>query len=171
MKKILVTLAVLSFLLQTRTTFAALPVTGEKLWLDSTTYDSEPNTLYTDSACTAGNEATGNGTEVQCWKDKSGNGHNVKAWGSGHGNPSIIASSGDFNSHTVLSFSKSEKDTLRYVLDGDAWSGDYTMFIIFRQTASAANKDAFFSSGSGTKTHFQITYSDASTPWFLLERN
>jgi hypothetical protein len=80
-----------------------------KLWLDSTTYDWESNTLYTDENCTTGSGATVSWTEVKCWKDKSGNGHNVSLPAS-RGAPQIITPSADFNNHTVLSFSKDDKD-------------------------------------------------------------
>jgi hypothetical protein len=161
-KKILLVLGIFIFSFQAAS--AALPVTnGLKLWLDTTTYDNEPNTLFTDSSCTT--PATGDDTEVQCWKDKSGNDDHVTLPPS-RGAPQIISSSNDFNTHTVLSFKKSEKDSLTKDLEdvGKSWSGPHTMFIIFRQVGNAANNDAFFSNGYGRDNHFQITYSTTKNP-------
>ncbi len=59
-------------------TLAAGPAgitSGLRLWLDA----GDTTTMFTDTACTGGNEVTTHGDAVNCWQDKSGNGNHAKS--------------------------------------------------------------------------------------------
>ncbi len=136
---------------------AALPANIDnnlKFWLDATTYDGEPNTLFTDTACTTA--VVNDGDDVACWTDKASGKNVVQADAASR--PSFVASAPIHNNHRTLQFNRSENDhMLSEVLGVDQWSGDYTMFIVFEQTLSGGQYESFFSNGAQNDAdHFQI---------------
>lgn len=121
-------------------------------------YDAADNaTLYTDEGCSS--QVTADGDPVLCWRDKSAyaaNATNV----SGKGIPEFATDT--FNSLSVVSFNKTEEDTLRHVLSSQ-YASDFTIFVVIQsRDSSPATYESFFSNGEpADAAHFQIDYVEA----------
>jgi len=132
-----------------------LDVAWSVFWLDA----SDTSTLYTDNACTLGQDIatlwSADGTAVQCWADKSGSGAHVSSL-STERSPSYVANGWtEHNNLSTVDFVKANADTLRR--DIANWSGENTFFIVFEQRSNGNTFDSFFSNGfSSGPNHFQV---------------
>ena len=138
-------------------------LTNLKLWLDA----NDSSTIHTNSACTS--SAPSNNDDIRCWEDKSGNDTHVTSISG----DCVEGTSGtqtcgvptyrtnQFNEKAALEFSRSDRDALRYDLDGngDEWTGNnLSMFVAIEQVGTPSTYYSFFSNGDSPHVpdHFQI---------------
>ncbi len=156
-----------------------------RLWLDAT----DKSTLYTTPTADPGqsiselesaNPGTNyTGTEIQLWLDKSDYHSNVTN-SVNFQFPEYVSDGGLTNNNLpTIEFSKSDHDHLTISLpdtdagNGAKWESDYTVFIVFEQTADGADDDSFFSNGNNpyTDDYFQITVSPVTLNDFVYKAN
>ena len=134
---------------------------GNFLWLDA----SDTATLFTDSACTTGNDVatlgSADGATIHCWMDKSPEETNVVQANAAN-SPDYIADGGiTHNNLATLQFDKATQDVLK--TNDPNWNSEFTQFIVFEQLSDADGFDSFFSNGNASSNnHYQINVSNTT---------
>jgi len=156
-----------------------------RLWLDAT----DKSTLYTTPTVVAGQSISEletnhpgtdySGTEIRLWLDKSSYHSNVDNTVNS-AFPEYVSDGGTTNNNLpTLEFSKSTSDHLMIDLpvtdsgNGEQWTSDYSVFIVFEQLQDGGVDDAFFSNGNtfADDNHFQISVSAATGNDFVFKSN